>query len=81
MEQNSESSQDDQINSIVVGRGVKLRMGEPIDGLSSKSSKPVTASAPFEQSDAQTEVKETESEEDLQALLSQQYLPLQESHL
>ena len=67
MEQNSESSQDDQINSIVVGRGVKLRMGEPIDGLSSKSSKPVTASAPFDQSDAQTEVKETESEEDLQA--------------
>ena len=67
MEQNSESSQDDQINSIVVGRGVKLRMGEPIDGLSSQSTKPVTASAPFEQSDAQTEVKETESEEDLQA--------------
>ena len=30
MEQNSESSLDDQINSIVVGRGVKLRMGEPI---------------------------------------------------
>lgn len=63
MEQNSESSLDDQINSIVVGRGVKLRMGEPIDGLSSQSKKPERASASFDNSGAQTEVKELGSDE------------------